>query len=192
MERLAIFIDGEYFTKLKDHLLGERKKIDYGKLAQKILEHVDEATKLPVELLKVHYYDCLPYQDNPPTTEQRKKVSNKDKFLDALRRKPRFTGRLGKLRKRIGKKKNAPRFEQKGVDLLLGLDLVLLSLKQRITHAAIITGDSDLVPAVEIASREGIIVWLLYSPKSAAHDLLSAADERIELSQSFLTNVNES
>lgn len=186
MERLAIFIDGEYFKRLKDQLLGEEERIDYGKLAHNILEHVDDNTKLPVELLKVHYYDCLPYQDNPPTVEQREKMSSKRKFLDALERKPRFTVRLGKLRKRRGRTKNAPRFEQKGVDLLLGLDLVLLSLKQRITHAAIITGDSDLVPAVEIASREGIIVWLLYHPNSAANDLLSAADERIPLSQSFL------
>lgn len=45
MERLAILIDGEYFMRMKDRLLGNQVKIDYGKLAHNILEHVDENTR---------------------------------------------------------------------------------------------------------------------------------------------------
>ena len=80
-----------------------------------------------------------------------------------------------------------PIYQQKQVDLLLGLDFALLSAKRSITHAAVVTGDSDMVPAFEEAKREGIAVWLFTGqPKSHARELWQAADERVDLDQPFL------
>ena len=83
-----------------------------------------------------------------------------------------------------------PIYQQKQVDLLLGLDFALLSAKRSITHAAVVTGDSDMVPAFEEAKKEGIAVWLFTGEShSRARELWHAADERVELDQPFLNTI---
>lgn len=47
---------------------------------------------------------------------------------------------------------------------------------------AILSGDSDLLPAVEMAKDTGIIVRLVHGPRGTYHgDLWDAADERKEI-----------
>jgi uncharacterized LabA/DUF88 family protein len=84
-----------------------------------------------------------------------------------------------------------PIFQQKRVDLLLGLDFALLAGKQQISHAAIVTGDSDLIPAVNVAKQEGVSVWLVHGPSrsSYAQELWDAVDERLELDQAFMDKI---
>ncbi len=67
----------------------------------------------------------------------------------------------------------------------------------RKTHAAILSGDSDLLPAVETAKQEGVCVWLIHGPVRSrvdgtatyARELWDAVDERIELTQTFMDGV---
>ncbi len=88
-----------------------------------------------------------------------------------------------------------PIFQQKRVDLLLGLDFALLSGKNRITHAALVNGDSDLIPAVEVAQQEGISTWLFHGPYQSgnsayANELWMAADKRVEMDRNFLDSIS--
>ncbi len=45
---------------------------------------------------------------------------------------------------------------QKGVDMKMGLDLATLAYKKLVQKIVIISGDSDLVPVLKVARREGI------------------------------------
>ncbi|MDD3168426.1 MAG: NYN domain-containing protein [Eubacteriales bacterium] len=47
-------------------------------------------------------------------------------------------------------------FEQKGVDMRIGLDIASLSYKKQVEQIILISGDSDFVPAAKLARREGI------------------------------------
>lgn len=47
-------------------------------------------------------------------------------------------------------------FEQKGVDMRVGLDIASLSYKKNVDQIILISGDSDFVPAAKLARREGI------------------------------------
>jgi uncharacterized LabA/DUF88 family protein len=49
-----------------------------------------------------------------------------------------------------------PDFEQKGVDLRIGLDIATFSFGRKVDRIAIVTGDTDLIPAMKLARREGI------------------------------------
>jgi uncharacterized LabA/DUF88 family protein len=49
---------------------------------------------------------------------------------------------------------------QKGVDLKLGLDIASLAYKKQVEKIVLIAGDSDFVPAIKLARREGIDVVL--------------------------------
>jgi uncharacterized LabA/DUF88 family protein len=53
-----------------------------------------------------------------------------------------------------------PDLTQKGVDLRIGLDIALMSLKHLIEVVVLVTGGSDLVPAMKFARREGVRVYL--------------------------------
>lgn len=53
-----------------------------------------------------------------------------------------------------------PKIQQKGVDMRIGLDIVSLALKKLISTIVLVTGDSDLVPAMKLARREGLRVLL--------------------------------
>ncbi len=84
----------------------------------------------------------------------------------------------------------APIFQQKRVDLMIGLDFALLAFKHRITHAALVSGDSDLLPALEVAQQEGVVVCLVHGPRSTyADELRLMADQRIEMGDGFLNAV---
>ena len=48
--------------------------------------------------------------------------------------------------------------EQKGVDMRIGMDVATLSIKKLVDRIVLISGDTDLVPAIKLARREGIQV----------------------------------
>lgn len=47
-------------------------------------------------------------------------------------------------------------FNQKGVDMRIGLDIASLAYKKQVNQIILIAGDSDFVPAAKLARREGI------------------------------------
>jgi uncharacterized LabA/DUF88 family protein len=54
-----------------------------------------------------------------------------------------------------------PVVNQKGVDMRIGLDMASLSLKKLSSVIVLVTGDSDFVPAMKFARREGSQVILV-------------------------------
>ena len=166
-------------------------RVDIGKLATEIREHVGEATFEPLDLVRTYFYDCLPYQSNPPTKEEAYRFSQKRAFFAALENLPRCTVRRGRLTYRGQSAQGEPIFQQKRVDLMIGLDFALLAAKHQITHAAVVSGDSDLLPAVEVAQREGVVVCLAHGPKSTyADDLWFLSDERLLMDAEFMRKVS--
>lgn len=53
-----------------------------------------------------------------------------------------------------------PLIQQKGVDMRLGLDIAALALKRIVQIVVLVTGDSDFVPAMKFARREGLQMFL--------------------------------
>ncbi len=53
-----------------------------------------------------------------------------------------------------------PNIQQKGVDMRIGLDIAALTLKQHVDVIALVTGDSDFIPALKFARREGRQIFL--------------------------------
>jgi uncharacterized LabA/DUF88 family protein len=63
---------------------------------------------------------------------------------------------------------------QKGVDMRIGLDIASMTLKQQVDTIVLVTGDSDFVPAVKLARREGVEIlidplWQRVSDKLSEH-----------------------
>ncbi|MCE2458676.1 MAG: NYN domain-containing protein [Dehalococcoidia bacterium] len=188
---MAIYIDGGYFEQISRQL-GVR--VHFAKFVDEILNIVTDRTSGTLDLLRTYYYDSLPYQGDPATQEESERFARKRSFFQVLRRIERFQVREGRLALRGYDQSGRPMFQQKRVDLMLGLDFALLSSKRQITHAVLIAGDSDFIPAVEVAKQEGIAVWLFHGPgrtserrSTHAEELWVAADVRFELTREFLS-----
>ena len=69
-----------------------------------------------------------------------------------------------------------PEILQKGVDLRIGLDIALLSLRGLVSVIVIATGDSDLVPALKFARREGVRIYLDHMGLNVRRELKAHAD----------------
>ena len=179
MNRIAIFIDAGYFQVMSRDEFGS-PRIDFGKLAMKMAGGR--------EILRTYYYDCLPYQSNPPTVDEKSRFSKRQGFHSALAKNPRFQVRLGRLEFRGRNAAGEPLFEQKRVDILMGVDLALLAAKHQITDAAVLAGDSDFLPAIEAAKPEGVVVHLFHG-MSPHRDLVSTCDERTRIDQAFIDSV---
>ena len=54
----------------------------------------------------------------------------------------------------------APGFQQKAVDMRIGLDIAAITLKKQADTIVLVTGDSDFVPAAKLARREGVRIIL--------------------------------
>jgi uncharacterized LabA/DUF88 family protein len=54
-----------------------------------------------------------------------------------------------------------PSIRQKGVDMRIGLDIASLTLKRQVKVIVLVTADSDFVPAMKFARREGAQLFLI-------------------------------
>lgn len=178
MVRGAVFIDGGYFSKVLKTIFNS-PRIDYEKVSDILCGN-------DCERLRTYYYDCMPYQDSPPSPQQRSRYSAHDRFIFNIKRLNRFEVKLGKLIYIP----SSSEYIQKRVDVLLSVDLVRMSWDHQIEKAVLVTGDSDFVPAIQAAKDAGVLTILYYSrahPQiSALDELLYACDERKEITQQII------
>jgi uncharacterized LabA/DUF88 family protein len=179
VSRVANFIDGAYLGYILRDEFG-LVKVDYQALAEKMAGGLD--------ILRTYYYHCPPFQSSKPTDEEKERFGRAQAFFTALDRLPRFEVRLGRLAHRGLDKNGQPVFEQKRVDIMLGVDLALLSGKSQITHAVLLAGDSDFIPAVVAAKNEGVLVRL-YHGKNYHKDLWDCVDERFPITKGFIDDI---
>jgi len=148
----------------------------------------------PDELLRAYYYHCMPYQGTPPTAEESMRYAGRHRFITKLSLLPRFEVRLGRLVCRgIDKTTGERIFQQKRVDCMIGVDMALLAGKGKITNAAILTGDSDLMPAIESVKREGVLTTLwhggLIPENRPSSELYALVDERRQLMPELIQGI---
>jgi len=175
---LAVFIDGGYIDKvLQEEFDGCR--VDYGLLARLLAGDT--------EVLRTYYYSSPPHLSHPASEEERARQAGSDSFFRALSRLPRFEVRLGKCERRYDVNGEVY-YEQKRVDVLMAVDMVLLATKHRIERAVLLTGDSDLIPAIEVVRNEGVLVHLYHGGRPH-NELWNASDDRTQLTTDMIEQV---
>lgn len=183
-ERVAILIDGGFVTKVLRRRLGHFPSA--GDVENIIRDLMGLDHFVGFRLHRVFYYDAEPWQEaikNPITGETvnfRASLFARQyqRLLQQLELKPDFAVRRGILAchgwkvgrvamrslaqspRPIEARDLQPDFEQKGVDMRIGLDLASLALKRHVSAVILVTGDSDLVPAMKFARQEGLRVYL--------------------------------
>jgi uncharacterized LabA/DUF88 family protein len=75
-----------------------------------------------------------------------------------------------------------PNIQQKGVDMRIGLDMASLTLKGHAQLIVLVTGDSDFVPAMKFARREGAQLLLVTLGHAVRPEMLEHADAVLDIS----------
>lgn len=143
-------------------------------------------------LLRVYYYDSPQYRGTVqlPVSGNNTQFQSNDRWLTDLSKIERFAVRRGTLGFRGWKPKTvplqggapltdadfAPIFEQKGVDMRIGLDIATFSEKRSVERIILVSGDTDMIPAMKQARKAGLEVGIIQieQPARLLHDTLLA------------------
>ncbi len=117
-----------------------------------------------IGLTRVTYYDGRPEAD-----EEKKHLAE---YWDAVQKLS--VTHLGFGTVRRGGRRRGP--EQKGVDTLIAVDMVVGAFTKIFDMAILIAGDGDFVPVLEEVGRRGIITVVGGHTSSVSDDLLRACD----------------
>ena len=186
MKKLVIMIDGG-FLRVAAKRAGKIYNPDFIELFTRACAASDE------ELFRALYYDCPPYKGEQklPVSGTIKSFTESGQWLEDLAKKNLMAVRLGVLKFRGFKLKSiplvrtspltdadfAPDFEQKGVDMRIGLDMANYSALKSVERIALVTADTDCVPAMKLARKSGVQVILIELPgRVAPTELAQHAD----------------
>jgi len=144
------------------------------------------------ECLRILYYDCAPYNGSAvqPVSGTKKTFTGSDKWLHDIASLDLFAVRRGVLKFRGFQRKSkiipgstltdsdfTPQFEQKGVDMRIGLDIAAYSAEHLAQRIILVTNDTDCVPAMKCARKAGLQTILIEVPKCVpTPELVAHAD----------------
>lgn len=157
-------------------------KIDFAKLVSELTNSTN--------LITAYYYNCMPIVSNPPTPHEQAMYANVQRFHSMLEKHANLKVKLGRLQKVWDPDCQKYQYNQKGVDMQIGVDIVQLSMQKKVDKIILIASDSDFVYAVEKAKEVGVTTALAYFPRFAINNsVLNAVDEVIKIEGKLLTSV---
>lgn len=185
-KKIAVMFDGGHLRAYA-HMAGRPFTPDYIEKIALACALTDE------EIYRVLYYDCAPYEGTAtlPVSGKQKTFHANDAWLHELSHKNLFAVRRGILKFRGYVLQNIPytptgpltdgdfkpQFEQKGVDMRIGLDMAIISGNRSVDRIVLATNDTDCIPAMKHARRSGMQVILIGVPGcNPAPELLSHCD----------------
>lgn len=133
-------------------------------------------------LLRVFYYDAPPFVGTRqlPVSGAQHRFTSTDHLLEDIEKLERFACRRGSLGFRGWKPRNIPIqaqdaapltdadfkpiFEQKGVDMRVGLDIATFAEKRSVDRIVLVSGDQDMIPAMKHARKAGLEIGTVQMP----------------------------
>ena len=158
MEETLVFIDEGFLDKLSK-VFGEGKRLKFDKFdfAKRI------AKKQNLYCKHLFYYTCPPFQSNNPNENEIKRKGGHDKFIAKLSENKNITVREGRCQ-RIINQNGELEYKQKGVDILLSIDLSHLKDDfLEINKIILISSDTDFCPIIVDIKNRWKIDTILYS-----------------------------
>ena len=169
--KISVLIDGGYLNKI---LKKYSVHID-----EKAIHTIVTASIEKKEILhKVLYYDCRPYkfsENEDSVYSEEITFERNNQLLNTLAKQDQYVLRLGKL-KFLGRDNTGhPILVQKGVDIRIALDMARIVMVSKVERLIIITGDTDLVPAMEMVRTYDIQIVTI-NMDNLANELYSHSD----------------
>lgn len=199
IKRVAVLLDGGFVQKRLFFRQGKQMPT-----AQEILDFAHSCVGPDEELFRIYYYDCPPFSGTltHPVSGETEDYSQTEVFaartalideiaqadyvafrpgvLTAAGWKLKYTSQkaLAKSTRTCTVNDFVPDWAQKRVDMNIGLDVAWLASKGIIDRIILVSADTDFIPAMEFARREGVQVVIVPMDSSTLSKSLRAnADE---------------
>lgn len=186
MINVAILIDGGFYRRKAHTIWGEKTPKDRASELYSYCKKHLKQNDGEYRLYRIFYYDCKPsdkkvyhpIQNSTIDLGKSKDYKWNTDFFKELTHQRKFAMRLGHLsndvnynlryeatKKLVSKDRDIDSltmndFElniiQKGVDMMIGVDIASLVFKKQVQQIILISADSDFVPAAKLARREGV------------------------------------
>ncbi len=172
MKKIAVLIDGGYARIMLRHA-GKPYDPDY------IEKFAHACATAHEDLIRILYYDCAPYNGTVklPVSGKDQIFNKSGVWLNELAAKDLFAVRLGVLNFRgfvpkripispatLKDEDFKPEFEQKGVDMRIGLDIATYADRSAFDRFIVVTADTDCIPAFKHARKSGMQVAIVELP----------------------------
>ncbi|MBK66151.1 MAG: hypothetical protein CL769_04280 [Chloroflexi bacterium] len=166
-ERVMVFIDGSnLYHVLNQHF--SRNDIKFGKFAEKLSGDRN--------LVRTYYYNIK--------QEQRGRASeDQEKFLSALYDIPYLEVKLGIVKQR------GDAMVEKGVDMMIGVDILKNAYEDLYDTAILVSGDGDFYPALQAAKDQGKHVEIAAFETNISPETARIADLHIKLNKTYFSNL---
>lgn len=185
IERVAVLLDGEFVKKVLGQRLGRFP--DPADIMGEVTRILKTPSLSGHQHYRTFYYTADPLTGHAKHPLSGKKIefgatpsfARNSRLIDRIENAPDVAVRRGTLvhqgwqlgfasvkamlggtKESVGSQDIVPRVRQKGVDMRIGLDIASLALKRLVSTIVLVTGDSDFVPAMKLARREGLRVIL--------------------------------
>ena len=184
LKTVAVLIDGGHLR-----VVAKKSEKNYvpafiEQFSKECVVHTEE------DLQRVLYYDCPPYNGTAKLLVSGMGHTFKSSvaWLDDLASRDLFAVRRGVLKFRgfIPKKRPVPEnkvltdndfkplFEQKGVDMRIGLDIANYARNRSVSRILLVSNDTDCIPALKLARISGLQTVLICLPGRKPHSELAA------------------
>jgi len=173
--RVMIFIDGGYLRQGLIRKFGKDRFSMEG--FQNLLQYLSGLVgfgRVQGELIRTYYYDAIVDE-----TEKEKRQEQKS-FFSMMRNIPFCTVRLGQLIK------TSEGYRQKGVDILMAIDMLSKAYENQYEIAILLAGDGDFISLVEAVKDAGKRICGAYLKEQVSNDLLESFDVRVNLTDDIL------
>ena len=184
--KVAVLIDGGFLR-----VVAKRAKKIYDPDFIEKFAHACQA--VDEGIFRILYYDCAMYSGTVklPVSGTSHTFTSNDAWLHTLSHKDLFAVRRGVLKfrgfkplkipvaptKTLTDADFVPDFEQKGVDMRIGLDIAAYSANHAVDRIILVSADTDCVPALKYGRRAGLQTVLIQPPSmKLAPELLAHAD----------------
>jgi uncharacterized LabA/DUF88 family protein len=176
IRELMIFIDGGYLRKGLEHFFGEgNDQISYVKLRDYIVTVVD-SQGLKSDIIRAYYYDGI-----VDPLEEPEKYQYQNAYFDDIRKRKFFEVRLAR------NKLCGTGYRQKGVDILISVDMLTKAYMGHYDIAAFLGGDDDFLDLVSaVKNLAGKRVYGFYFDHNVSSALADCFDVECNLTKQKL------
>lgn len=124
------------------------------------------------DLIRAYYYDAIVDASHPKFAEQ-------NEYFEQIRAINSFEVRLGRLIQ--SGNQDEEHLKQKGVDVLLAVDMVTMAYENHYEFALLLAGDNDFLDVVKVIKNKGKRVFGFYFRDHISKQLLNILDARIAI-----------
>lgn len=179
--QVMIFIDGGYLRQgIREIFKHDNINFDQLTIHLQDMVHFHVRGNIVGELIRVFYYDAIMNQ-----MEDTLKYNELDQYYNQIKQSDYYEVRLGRLI-RTGDGS----YRQKGVDVLLAIDMITKAYENQYEIAILVAGDDDLIDVVKAVKDVGKRVYGFFFKQGTSKRLIECFDVRHELTPEEIIKFN--